>query len=766
MVFIIAKLTQSNIEILVGGFLIIAVLIAVLLLSKRKHGSHPSKIDAQELLEAAAKDLTGLVVDVKGVKKNLSFSPYMNSAVAIFLSEIGSALSPHTYSFAYLPERILAAYKEFGAIILKVAKEKGVKLSVEESGQLALQVLIMLAYIQIFSLRPTTLFRLEKIGLEFKPTMVPGGIFFPECVVLMALSIFGSDPRTDVAMVSNRMIPVILRDVLSLERDTIVLDPFPKRLSLGNIAGHARGIAINPVTGVAYLAKQGLTGAQRVYEFGGASRSVSLADPPLQLAITADGSFLCVVHDAALGLVSVVDTQTMTSVGTIHVGAYPQAIAIAEEVPKAFVTNGGENTVSVILTNTNAVMATIPVGDGPLYVAVTPDGKRAYVANRNSNDVSVIDTRSLVVVATVPVGTVPAGLAASRDGQRIYVANSGSSSISVIDRVTSAVIDTIATPPVPYTIAFHPIRDEFWVGFNTVGTVLQVYSAADYSVLALRSSGDHTYASTGLAFTPDGSEAYGSEGCGLCGRFNRLSGNHPGGTVDVIQPDILYDDSGHARGVAVNPVTGVVYMAKQGQIGSPFVYEFGGPSRSVNFTDPPLGVAVNREGAFLYVVNDAILGTVSVVNTQTMTTAATIPVGLSPYSIAIADTRGATTFAKLYPGLDPAADANRNGLTNYGDYAAGVEPAGVPDASARLTIGSQNGNLQMQYTRRTNAADNYSRFEKSTDLFAWTPMLLGDDYLIENSATTAPNRVQITVRTLFSPGVPSQYWRQVVFTVP
>lgn len=206
---------------------------------------------------------------------------------------------------------------------------------------------------------------------------------------------------------------------------------------------------------------------------------------------------------------------------------------------KVFVTNSGNDTVSVISLATRAVVATIPVGDNPLHVAVTPDGARAYVSNRNSNNVSVIDTSTLAVVATVAVGTAPTGLAASSNGKQVYVANSGSANISVIDRNTHNVIFTIPTPAAPNVIAFHPVHHEFWVGFDTVGTVLQVYSAADHSVLASVTSSDRAYASTGLTFRPDGSEAFGSEGCGACGRFHRLSGQHSGGTIAVIEADIL-----------------------------------------------------------------------------------------------------------------------------------------------------------------------------------------------------------------------------------
>src|SRR5438309_77550 len=95
------------------------------------------------------------------------------------------------------------------------------------------------------------------------------------------------------------------------------------------------------------------------------------------------------------------------------------------QAPRAYVTNGGDNTVSVIDTATNTVVATIPVRLFPGELAITPDGTRAYVTSPGGATVSVIDTATNTVVATInfPFGVSPYGVAITPDGTRAYVAD-------------------------------------------------------------------------------------------------------------------------------------------------------------------------------------------------------------------------------------------------------------------------------------------------------------------------------------------------------
>jgi len=308
---------------------------------------------------------------------------------------------------------------------------------------------------------------------------------------------------------------------------------------------------------------------------------------------------------------------------------------------RIYVSNSGDDTVSVISLTTLQVLTNIPVGDNPMGLSVMPNGLRVYVANQTDGTVSVIDTTSLSVIATISVGQAPAQLVASRDGRRVYVANHESSTISIINTDSNGVMTNVPTPLNPNAIAFHPIRDEVWIGFTAPGTAVQVRSAGDFVVLANAISFDRLYASADIAFLPDGDEVFGAEGCGFCGRFHRVSGNHSGGTITVIQQDILYDNRGIALAVAVNPVNGMAYLAKLAQNGGANrVVEFdrnGTPQigRTITFNAPPRDLAVTFDGQRLLVANQAAQGFVSVIDTATFTSITNVSVGALPSGIAI-----------------------------------------------------------------------------------------------------------------------------------
>jgi YVTN family beta-propeller protein/VCBS repeat-containing protein len=304
-----------------------------------------------------------------------------------------------------------------------------------------------------------------------------------------------------------------------------------------------------------------------------------------------------------------------------------------EGSPQAYVTNSGDDTVSVISLDTLSVVNTIHVGDSPTYLAGLPDGSKVYIINTHAGNVSVIDPVAGAVIKTIVVGADPIGIATSPNGKRVYVANEASSSISIIDTASDTVISTISTPPSPRSIAFHPIRDEVWIGYNRPGTVLEARSTADQSVLASLSSSSRLYASGGIVFRPDGSEFFGAEICGACGRFHKLSGNHPGGVITVLQSDILYDNTGSANGMVVSPSNGTVYLAKAGQNGTPRIQELGGGGRSLSFSAPPTEMAISGDSKVLYVVVSRATGFVSIVNTTTFQPIGSVSVGNLPLDI-------------------------------------------------------------------------------------------------------------------------------------
>jgi predicted outer membrane repeat protein len=109
------------------------------------------------------------------------------------------------------------------------------------------------------------------------------------------------------------------------------------------------------------------------------------------------------------------------------------------------------------------------------------------------------------------------------------------------------------------------------------------------------------------------------------------------------------------------------------------------------------------------------------------------------------------TFAHLGY-LNPAADDNLNGLTNYTDYALGGDPTAPHDPDLQPSI---NGN-QLTFSFRNNAADVFVAFQKSGTLLpdSWVPMFPGTDYTLGNetiagTTTTLDLELLTTDPTLF-----------------
>jgi YVTN family beta-propeller protein len=310
-----------------------------------------------------------------------------------------------------------------------------------------------------------------------------------------------------------------------------------------------------------------------------------------------------------------------------------------------YVCNYGDDTVSAVSLDTLTVAKTIPVGTGPGFVIVTPDGTKAYVANRVGNSISVIRTSTDIVVATIPVGVQPMQIAVSRDSRRVYVANRGSATISMIDTSSDTVITNVPTVHSgPTTLAFHPVRDELWIGYNSGlggGGTIEARSATDLSVLASTSSTWAYYASADLAFLSDGSEVFGAEGCGWCGRYNRIVGSYSDGSIPIIGGPIGEDNKGAALAVAVNPVNNLAYFAKLGQNGGPNkIMEYQGHptpgfGRTLTFSAPPADLVVTPDGSSIFVANQATSGFITIVDTASFTTVATVNVGNQPMGIAI-----------------------------------------------------------------------------------------------------------------------------------
>ncbi len=105
--------------------------------------------------------------------------------------------------------------------------------------------------------------------------------------------------------------------------------------------------------------------------------------------------------------VVVLDLRTGKEVASIPNLKRVHGVALANDLNKGFLTDGGNNAVVVFDLTSHAVTQTIKVGKAPDAIVYEPTKKRVYAFNAHSHDVSVIDAATAKVIATVPLGGIP-----------------------------------------------------------------------------------------------------------------------------------------------------------------------------------------------------------------------------------------------------------------------------------------------------------------------------------------------------------------------
>jgi len=248
--------------------------------------------------------------------------------------------------------------------------------------------------------------------------------------------------------------------------------------------------------------------------------------------------------------VAVIDGDSNTVIATVPVGGSPRGVAVNPTTSRVYVTGRDSASVTAIDGTTNTVMATIPVGLMPQGVAVNPTTNLIYVANWASGDVSVIDGGTNTVVATIaasdwywPYGG-PYGVAVNPATNRIYVTNG---TLSVIDGGSNAVVATIPVGLSFMDVAVNPATNLIYVG-NSVNpdhsvSVVSVIDGVTNTVVATIPMGMRP---TDVAVNPTTNHVF-------------VAGPGNVAVIDGATNSILYG-LGTGNAVAVNPVTGVVYV--------------------------------------------------------------------------------------------------------------------------------------------------------------------------------------------------------------
>jgi YVTN family beta-propeller protein len=122
--------------------------------------------------------------------------------------------------------------------------------------------------------------------------------------------------------------------------------------------------------------------------------------------LAADGAnrMLYVSHGTQVELL---DLNTEQVVGKIDGMKHIHGIALANDLNRGFISDGGEDDVVVFDLKTHAVLQKVKAGTNPDGILYDPPSKRVFAFNGRSNDATAIDAATGKVLGTIPVGGKP-----------------------------------------------------------------------------------------------------------------------------------------------------------------------------------------------------------------------------------------------------------------------------------------------------------------------------------------------------------------------
>ncbi len=310
------------------------------------------------------------------------------------------------------------------------------------------------------------------------------------------------------------------------------------------------------------------------------------------------------VSDERGGNVVIVDPQSAAVIARIPVGKRPRGIQVSPDGARVYVAlsgspMGGPNVdesklpppdrrydgIGVVELKSQKLSSTLQSGADPETFALSRGGRSLYVSNEDTGQLSEVDLVKGAVTRTVAVGSEPEGVAVSADERIVYVTCETSNSVYVVDAKDMKVLAQIPTDKRPRAILLLPASHRGYVT-NEFGGSLTVFSTEDYKVVRSISLGDPQVVRPMGIVSPDG-------------RYLYVTTGRYGAVLEV--------DAQDGRVTRTFPKVG----------------------------QRPWGIALSHDGLKAYTANGPS-GDVSVVDLKSGHVDARIPVGGSPWGIAVA----------------------------------------------------------------------------------------------------------------------------------
>ena len=268
-----------------------------------------------------------------------------------------------------------------------------------------------------------------------------------------------------------------------------------------------------------------------------------------------------------------------------------------------------------------------------------------FVPDRALAQVTVIDTNRDTVIAQIPVGKVPHQVVVSATLGKLVASNTADNTISIVDLDTFKTRATLQLGAAPEHMQLSPGGELLAVGNIEGGTVSLVSLVAEREIARIPGlSQPHN-----LTFSPDGSRLYVANlGAGHVSVID-VAKARVVDEIPVAEPHLIVAKATDAPYQGIINVTvgadGRFGFAAHGETGSLAVIDLvsGEKVRSLALGKRPWRAYGAADGRYMVVPNNGE-GTISVISTETLEVAATLP-GAAGVTGVNSDPAGHTAFA-------------------------------------------------------------------------------------------------------------------------
>ncbi len=163
--------------------------------------------------------------------------------------------------------------------------------------------------------------------------------------------------------------------------------------------------------------------------------------------------------------VMVVDTNMLRVSGDVPDLSGIHGVALALELSRGFISDGGDNTVTIFDLKTLKKLDSVKVGERPDAILYDAFSKRVFTFNARSQDSTAVDAASGKVVGTVALGGKPEFPAGDGKG-KLYVNIEDKGQIAEVDATKLTVLKTWPIAPFqePSALAFDVAHHRLFSG--------------------------------------------------------------------------------------------------------------------------------------------------------------------------------------------------------------------------------------------------------------------------------------------------------------